>query len=182
MMPTTDLEELAALDAAGALAEDEQRDLHAKLVAASAEERAAIALIYELAAQLAVERATGDPPPDVRARLMERVSASRLYSLRAGEGSWTPGPVPGTRVKLLSLDRMRNSATLLMRVDPGARYPAHHHSGGEDCYVISGEIIVAGQRLHAGDFHRAEADSEHGVLASDTGAEVLLVVCAADYQ
>ena len=69
-----------------------------------------------------------------------------------------------------------------LRVDPGARYPPHHHSGGEDCYVISGEIIVAGQRLHAGDFHRAEPDSDHGVLASDTGAEVLLVVSAADYH
>src|SRR5678815_5255174 len=105
---------------------------------------------------------------------MDRVNASRLYSLRADQGTWKPGPVPGTRVKLLSMDRLRNSATLLMKVDPGARYPAHHHSGGEDCYVISGEIIVAGQRLHAGDFHRAEPDSDHGVLASDTGAEVLL--------
>ena len=182
MMPTTDLEELAALGAAGALDDSEQRDLHAKLAAASAEERAAIAHIYELAARLALERATEEPAPAVRERVMERVKASRLYSLRAHEGTWTPGPVPGTRVKLLSLDRLRNSATLLMRVDPGARYPAHHHSGGEDCYVISGEIIVAGQRLHAGDFHRADADSDHGVLASDTGAEVLLVVSAADYQ
>ncbi len=182
MMSTTDLEELAALDAAGALDEVEQRDLHAKLAAASAPERAAIARIYELAAQLAVERATEAPAPSVRERLMNRVNSSHLYSLRAGEGTWKPGPVPGTRVKLLSLDRMRNSATLLMRVDPGARYPAHHHGGGEDCYVISGEIIVAGQRLRAGDFHRAEADSDHGVLASDTGAEVLLVVSAADYQ
>ena len=182
MMSTTDLEELAALDAAGALADDEQRDLQEKLAAASAEQRAAIAHIYELAAQLAVERATEDPPPAVRERLMDRVKASSLYSLRSDEGTWTPGPVPGTRVKLLSLDQARNSATLLMRVDPGARYPPHHHSGGEDCYVISGEIIVAGQRLHAGDFHRADADSEHGVLASDTGAEILLVVSAADYQ
>lgn len=182
MMSTTDLEELAALDAAGALADDEQRDLREKLAAASAEQRAAIAHIYELAAQLAVERATEDPPPGARAKLLERVTTSRLYSLRAGEGTWKPGPVPGTRVKLLSLDRMRDSATLLMRVDPGARYPPHHHSGGEDCYVISGEIIVAGQRLHAGDFHRAEPDSDHQVLASDTGAEVLLVVSAADYQ
>ena len=182
MMSATDLEELAALDAAGALADDEQRDLQEKLAAASAEQRAAIAHIYELAAQLAVERATEDPPPAVRERLMDRVKASSLYSLRADEGTWTPGPVPGTRVKLLSLDQARNSATLLMRVDPGARYPPHHHSGGEDCYVISGEIIVAGQRLHAGDFHRADADSEHGVLASDTGAEILLVVSAADYQ
>lgn len=181
-MSTIDLEELAALDAAGALDEAEQRDLQARLACASPDERAAIAHLYELAAQLAVERATRDPAPGLRARLMDRVKTSRLYSLRSGEGTWKAGPVPGTRVKLLSMDRARNSATLLMRVDPGARYPAHHHSGGEDCYVISGEILVGGQRLHAGDFHRAEADSEHGVLASDTGAEVLLVVSAADYQ
>ena len=182
MMSTTDLEELAALDAAGALADDEQRDLRGKLAAASAEQRAAIAHIYELAARFAVERATEEPPPGTRARLMERVTTSRLYSLRAGEGTWQPGPVPGTRVKMLSRDRVRNSATLLMRVEPGACYPAHHHSGGEDCYVVSGEIIVAGQRLQAGDFHRAEPGSDHGVLASETGAEILLVVSAADYR
>jgi anti-sigma factor ChrR (cupin superfamily) len=182
MMPTTDLEELAALDAAGALDDEAQRDLRSKLAEASAAERAAVAQVYELAAQMAVEGATQDPPPGSRERLMDRINASRLYSLRADEGTWRPGPVPGTRVKLLSMDRMRNSATLLMRVDPGARYPPHHHSGGEDCYVISGEIIVAGQRLHAGDFHRAEPHSDHGVLASDTGAEVLLVVSASDYQ
>ena len=181
-MPSTDLEELATLDAAGALDEHEQRELQAKLKAASPDERAAIAHVYETAAQLAVASATEGPPPGARERLMDRIEASRLYSLRSDQGTWGPGPVPGTRVKLLSLDRQRNSATILMRVDPGARYPPHHHSGGEDCYVISGEIIVAGQRLHAGDFHRAEADSDHGVLASDTGAEVLLVVSASDYH
>jgi hypothetical protein len=41
---------------------------------------------------------------------------------------------------------------------------------------------VSGRRLHAGDFHRAEPDSDHGVLASDTGAEVVLVVSAPDCQ
>jgi anti-sigma factor ChrR (cupin superfamily) len=182
MMPTTDLVELAALDAAGALDEAAQRELHARVAAAPEAERAAVAQVYELAAQITLEQAAEEPPPGTRERLMYRINSSKLYSLRAGEGSWHPGPVPGTRVKLLSIDRMRNSATLLMRVDAGARYPPHHHTGGEDCYVISGEIILAGQRLRAGDFHRAEADSEHGVLASDTGAEVLLVVSASDYQ
>jgi anti-sigma factor ChrR (cupin superfamily) len=178
----TDLEDLAALDAAGALSETEQRDYRAKLAGASADERAAIAQIYELATQFAVAEAGIDPPPGARERLLRRVDGSRLYSVLADEGSWLPGPVPGTRIKLLSIDRRRDSATLLMRVDPGARYPAHHHTGGEDCYVISGEIIVQGRRLHAGDFHRAEPDSDHGELASETGAEVLLVVAAADYR
>jgi anti-sigma factor ChrR (cupin superfamily) len=181
-MPSMELEELAALDAAGALDEHEQRQLRDRLFDASPEERAAIARIYDAAAQVLVEQAAEEPPAGARERLMARVKASKLYSLRADEGAWGPGPVPGTRVKLLSIDPKRDSATILMRVDPGASYPPHHHSGGEDCYVISGEIIVAGQRLHAGDFHRADADSDHGVLASDTGAEVLLVVSASDYR
>jgi len=179
---TQDLEELVVLDAAGALDESEQRTLRTRLSGASAEDRAAAAQLYEMAAQMAVDGAPPIAPSSrVREQLVARVDTSRLYSLRAHEGAWGPGPVPGTRVKLLSLDRRRNSATLLMRVDPGAVYPPHHHSGGEDCYVISGEIIVAGQRLRAGDFHRAEPDSDHGTLSSETGAEVLLVVSASDY-
>ena len=185
-MPSMELEELAALDAAGALDEHEQRLLRERLSEASADERAAIARIYDSAAQLLIEQTTAagavEAPAGARERLMARVNASKLYSLRADQGTWGPGPVPGTRVKLLSIDRQRNSATILMRVDPGAKYPPHHHSGGEDCYVISGEIIVAGQRLHAGDFHRADGDSDHGVLASEAGAEVLLVVDASAYQ
>lgn len=179
---TTELDELAALDAAGALNEEEQREYGERLKQASADERAAIAQLYELAAAVASSAPSLAPPPGSRERLMERIERSRLYSVLAGEGPWRPGPVPGTRVKLLSVDRQRDSATLLMRVDPGARHPAHHHSAGEDCYVVSGEIIVQGQRLRAGDFHRAEAGSDHDVLTSETGAEVLLVVSASDYR
>ena len=192
-MITSSLAELAALDAVGVLDDQEQREYREKLAAASPEERAAIAQLYDIAAQIATQsslrladarsgQADVEPPAGARERLMARIDRSRMYSLRANDGAWKAGPVPGTRVKLLSLDRARNSVTILMRVDPGAKYPPHHHSGGEDCYVISGEIIVAGQRLRAGDFHRAEPDSDHGVLSSDTGAEVLLVVSAADYQ
>jgi anti-sigma factor ChrR (cupin superfamily) len=179
---TEELEDLAALDAAGALSEAEQRDYRAKLAAASPDERTAVAQLYELTAQLVAAGAETAPPPGARERLMKRVEGSRIYSVLRGEGTWLPGPVPGTRVKLLSLDRLRDSATILMQVDPGARYPPHHHTGGEDCYVISGEILVAGRRLRAGDFHRAEPDSDHGELSSDTGAEVLLVVAAVDYR
>ena len=178
----TELEELAALDAAGALDDAEQREYRERLKHASADERTAIAQLYDLAATLASAGATVAPPAGARDRLMERIERSQVYSVLASEGAWQPGPVSGTHVKILSLDRRRDSATLLMRVEPGARYPAHHHTSGEDCYVISGELIIQGQRLHAGDFHRAEAGSDHDVLASDLGAEVLLVVSASDYH
>jgi quercetin dioxygenase-like cupin family protein len=186
----TDLDELAALDAAGALDEADLRQYHERLKTASAAERTAIAQFYDLAAAVASEQATVAPPSGSLERLMQRIEASQvyrsgvvdMYSVLAHEGDWRPGPVAGTRVKILSLDRARDVATLLMRVDPGAYYPAHHHSSAEDCYVISGEIIIQGQRLHAGDFHRAEAGSDHAPLSSETGAEVLLVVGATDYH
>src|SRR4026207_357868 len=109
----TELETLAALDAAGALNETEQRDYHAKLAGASADERAAVAQFYELAAQVAVADARMAPSPGARDRLLKRVEGSRLYSVLAGEGQWLPGPVPGTRIKMLSVDRRRESVTLL---------------------------------------------------------------------
>ena len=177
----SELEELAALDAAGALEDAEARAYRATLGNASPEQRAAISRLYEMAAQLAVADADLEPSPAVRERLTQRLEKSRMYSVRIDQGQWTPGPVPGTRIKILSLDRSRDMATMLMHIDPGARYPAHHHTGGEECYVISGEIIVQGCRLGAGDFHRAEPGSDHDALASDTGAEVLLVVAASDY-
>jgi quercetin dioxygenase-like cupin family protein len=71
--------------------------------------------------------------------------------------------------------------TLLIKGEPGARYPAHRHSGPEECYVISGSLHVEGQLLRAGDFHHAEAGSDHGELWTDEGAVVLLVAAASDY-
>jgi anti-sigma factor ChrR (cupin superfamily) len=178
----TELEALAALDAAGALDDVDQRLYRERLKTASAAERTAIAQLYDLAAAVASGQATVAAPAGSLERLMQRIEASQVYSVLAHEGDWRPGPVAGTRVKILSLDRARDIATVLMRVDPGGRYPAHSHTSAEDCYVISGEIVIQGQRLHAGDFHRAEAGSDHAELSSEKGAEVLLVVGASDYH
>ena len=139
---------------------------------------------YNRTAAVMIEAASqGAPEPsgDLRTRLMARVEASKVYSVRASDGPWLASAIPGITVKVLSLDRERNMATLLIRAEPGAVYPSHHHSTGEDCYVVSGSILVAGQRLFAGDFHYADAGSDHGELSTETGAEVLLVAAASDY-
>jgi hypothetical protein len=47
--------------------------------------------------------------------------------------------------------------------------------------VISGSLNVEGQLLRAGDFHHADAESDHSDLWTDEGAEVLLVTAASDY-
>jgi anti-sigma factor ChrR (cupin superfamily) len=84
-------------------------------------------------------------------------------------------------MKMLSLDRERNYATLLLDVAPGARFPAHHHDAPEECYVISGSLYACGRRLVAGDFIHADDHTDHDELWTEDGCRVLLVVQPEDY-
>ena len=45
------------------------------------------------------------------------------------------------------MNRERGYATLLLDVKPGTRFPAHHHTGAEECYVISGGVYTCGRRM-----------------------------------
>ena len=127
------------------------------------------------------------PRPDVKPRLMARLAETPApippgFSFRlAEEEDWQPHPVPGIRMKVLALNRPRGYATLLLDVAPGTTFPAHHHGGDEECYVISGSVVACGRRIGAGDFHHADAGSDHGELYTDVGCRVLLVVAAEDY-
>ena len=104
------------------------------------------------------------------------------FSFRlADEQDWLPHPVPGIRMKVLALNRRQGYATLLLDVAPGTTFPAHHHGGDEECYVISGSVVACGRRIGAGDFHHADAGSDHGELWTDEGCRVLLVVAPEDY-
>lgn len=141
-----------------------------------------------VAVALAEAADAGDPGPHVKARLLERARAaaappSGAFSFRmATDDDWRPHPVPGIRMKVLAVNRDRRYATLLLDVAPGTTFPAHHHDGDEECYVISGTLIACGRRLGPGDFHHADAGSDHGELHSPEGCRVLLVVHPEDYH
>ena len=181
---------LAALDALGLLDEAERLVLE-QASAASPELREERQGLYEVAAALPQATRLETPSPSVRDRIaahasssLSRRSAEReggLHFIASDEG-WQPHPIPGITVKVLSVDKATGVATLLIKAAPGTTYPAHHHSGSEGCYVIEGEVLVAGQRIGPGDFHLADADSDHDPLYTETGATVLLVCAAADYM
>lgn len=134
-------------------------------------------------ARLAADAA--GPRPEVKARMLARLAEPPVppgFSFRfEREGDWLPHPVPGIRMKVLALNRRSGYATLLLDVAPGARFPAHHHDGAEECYVIAGSLHTCGRRLVAGDFVHADADTDHSELWTDEGCRVLLVVPADDY-
>jgi quercetin dioxygenase-like cupin family protein len=127
------------------------------------------------------------PRPIVREQLLARLAGSMRppagFSLRfAPDDHWLPHPVPGIRMKVLSINRRSGYATLLLDVAPGTRFPSHHHDGDEECYVLSGSIVTLGRRLGPGDFVHADAGTDHGELFTDEGARVLLVVPPEDYM
>ena len=122
------------------------------------------------------------PSPALRDRIMARVLADEpavpagyVFSLAATD-RWFPHPVPGIRMRVLSVNRDSGYATLLLDVEPGTRFPAHHHEGAEECYVISGAVYTLGRRMGPGDFLHAEGGTDHGELWTDVGAQVLLIV------
>jgi anti-sigma factor ChrR (cupin superfamily) len=183
---TIDFEEFAALDAAGALTLDEQQAFEQALAVASAEVRARVAEIRDVMPALAELAGAAAPRPQVKADLMAKlgtpVSPPEGFSFRlADEPDWIPHVVPGIRMKLLSMNRQRGYATLLLDVAPGARFPPHHHGGDEECYVISGTLYACGRKIGPGDFHHADAGSDHGELYTEEGCRVLLVVPPEDY-
>lgn len=144
---------------------------------------------FEEVVALALAEASSGPAPrpivkaQLLARLAEDAPVPAGFSLRfAPDDDWVPHPVPGIRMKVLSVNRRSGYATLLLDVQPGTRFPAHHHGGDEECYVISGSVYTLGRRLGPGDFVHADAGTEHGELWTDEGARVLLVVQPEDYM
>jgi anti-sigma factor ChrR (cupin superfamily) len=122
------------------------------------------------------------PSAAVRDRIMSHVRNDQplvptgfVFSMAATD-QWLPHPVPGIRMRVLSVNRDNGYATLLLDVKPGTRFPPHHHAGAEECYVISGTVYTWGRRLGPGDFLHADAGTDHGELWTDVGAQVLLIV------
>jgi quercetin dioxygenase-like cupin family protein len=180
MIPA-DIQALALADAIGALDPDERRDLETRLAGLPPSVRAEVAHLYDASVDIAASAIGEEPSPGVRAALLARIGAPAHHTITAAEGAWVETGAPGVRVKILSIDRLRDRVTMLIKAEPGARYPAHRHSGPEDCYVISGSVMVEGRLLRAGDFHHAEGDSDHDEQWTTEGVEVLIVASASDY-
>jgi len=133
------------------------------------------------------------PPPALRDQVLRRIESlegrgSAMSAVGAGmvpalrfieanerEG-WKQLPVPGAWIKLLSLERERGYAVLLGKLEPGVRYPAHVNVGPEDFCVLTGDLHVSGRRLGPGDFHHADAGSQHDVNYSVDGCTLVAVL------
>src|SRR5262245_588268 len=99
--------------------------------------------------------------------------------VRSLQVEWKPLAEPGVTgvyVKTLRFDKEAGRApTILLKFDAGAKYPAHNHPGGEEIFVLEGDIAFGKDHLYAGDYLYTAPDNKHGVR-SDGGCIVLVNV------
>jgi quercetin dioxygenase-like cupin family protein len=86
----------------------------------------------------------------------------------------------GIFFRLLSIDARKDRFTALVRLEPGAEYPAHRHSELEEAYMLHGELRVDDKKYCAGDYFRAEAGSVDHRVWSDTGCTCVLITSMKD--
>ncbi len=87
---------------------------------------------------------------------------------------WGPMGFEGIDWKILAVDEERDFVTALIRMKPGASYPAHRHVAVEECYVLSGELHVGPQVMKTGDYQVAEKESVHPVQWTETGCTLFV--------
>ncbi|MBA4121109.1 MAG: cupin domain-containing protein [Acidobacteria bacterium] len=97
--------------------------------------------------------------------------------VRSRQIEWKALPEPdaeGVFVKVLQFDKKTKRApTFLLKFEAGATYPAHNHPGGEEIFVIKGDIHLGKDYLHAGDYLYTAPDGKHAVR-SEGGCVVLV--------
>ena len=60
--------------------------------------------------------------------------------------------MPGVAIRVLRRDTATGGSTSVLRFEAGARFPVHDHPGGEEVYVLEGDLHVGPDHLRAGDY------------------------------
>lgn len=181
--------DLAALHALGALSQHEARAFEQHLAEGCLACRTEVESFEQTVSALAFSAPEEQPPERVRWTLLARVSESpsspvvnsnpsaalnQFVSIRDSEGEWHEVQ-DGVMLKTLYVDKTTGIATSLVRMLAGTSLPVHQHLGVEQFFVIEGDCNVAGQRLRAGDYHRAAAGSTHDTTYTVEGTLFLLI-------
>jgi anti-sigma factor ChrR (cupin superfamily) len=165
----------AALYALGALPAENMAQFAQRLASGCPLCTVSLGDYAEVADQLALSAAISEPPPTLRARVLERIAASpisrdEMTLVRSGDSPWIALAAPGVEVRWL-LGRK----TLLVRMQPGAVFPEHEHRQVEQCYVLEGSVTDAdGVTVHAGDFICMPAGITHRPIHTATGCVFLI--------
>jgi quercetin dioxygenase-like cupin family protein len=91
---------------------------------------------------------------------------SDLHIARIQDRQWTPTETPGLDYSVMRPNET-GGATLLLRFGKGVVGAAHTHPGGEELFVVSGDITIGEERLQAGDYLYTPPDGVHEAMAHE---------------
>lgn len=111
----------------------------------------------------------------IRGNLLRRARAEACGTpsdtIRAEDGGWF-ALGSGVRMKVLREDLA--SVSFLLRLEPGARVPAHDHESEEECMVLEGQVSIGELTLTAGDYHLAHSGQPHSAMMTVNGTTLFL--------
>ena len=185
--------ERATLYALGALDEQEARLFEAHLAEGCDVCADEVRSFNPVIASLGTCPSEATPSPAVRERLaafltkeapsarsaaaFAETNPGQIVKIRSAEGQWHP-LATGVSRKILFEDRERGTTTFVLRLQPGAHIPPHHHGGIEECIILEGDVYSDTETFAAGDYLCMPAGSAHERLFSTHGA--LLFIVAGD--
>ena len=125
------------------------------------------------------------PTISLHARLAQRI---------AGETAKQPAPpppphwsepewdqvAPGIECKLLATDTKRDRVSMLVRLAPGASYPAHIHADVEELHLLAGQLWIDGRKLLPGDYNYGAPGARDDSVWSEGGCTCLLTTSTKD--
>jgi anti-sigma factor ChrR (cupin superfamily) len=95
------------------------------------------------------------------------------------EPEWEP-VAPGIECKLLATDTERHRVSMLVRLAPGASYPAHTHAGVEELHLLDGELWIDERKLFPGDYNYGAPGAADERVWSETGCTCVLITSTKD--
>ena len=101
--------------------------------------------------------------------------AEGINVVRPQATHWQPHPFAvGASLKLLYHNEKSGTYTALVRLVPGATFPARRHVEPEEMLMLNGSAQVGSVEMHAGDYSRALAGSSHPAIVAASGCTFLL--------
>ena len=87
---------------------------------------------------------------------------------------------PGIECKLLATDAERHRVSMLVRLAPGASYPAHTHADVEELHLLDGELWIDEKKLLPGDYNYGAPGAGDERVWSETGCTCVLITSTKD--
>ncbi len=105
---------------------------------------------------------------------------SKRAETNTDDMEWEASPEPGVLRRMLDRDGGEVArCTTVVRFEPGARFPEHTHSGGEEFLVLSGVFTDEDGDYPAGTYVRHPVGTSHSAW-SDGGCEILVKLMQMD--